>query len=374
MTNADVPIAEAKRRFDVAPQYFGITAAVTALFYPLAVIALYRSGRMLGTASGWASELSAWIVTLAAAILVYGVPAASFLIILALGQLATPSRAQVHARAWTHLAFASPPLFTAIGVLLYLLHSSSSDYIAWSAMWLVILLVMLSTGHDQPVSATQPQARAHSAWLVSAHGLCALTIVLVFLTPHIANHLTAIWSTDLHKSVMDGLRTIYRSNVIEPTLVTLLLFQIASGAALLGKRVGVENDIFGSLQTAAGAYLGVFVVSHLTAVFVLGRQAMQVDTNWDFAIGAAAGMMGDPWNVRLVPHYSLAVFLLFCHVACGVRMLLLGRRVSALAATRTAVAVIALGGAVALTVTLAMLGVHVGPMAWMHDHSSFTLP
>ena len=101
---------------------------------------------------------------------------------------------------------------------------------------------------------------------------------------------------------------------------------------------------------------------------------MQVDTNWDFAIGAPAGMMGDPWNVRLVPHYSLAVFLLFCHVACGVRMLLLGRRVSALAATRTAVAVIALGGAVALTVTLAMLGVHVGPMAWMHDHSSFTLP
>ena len=57
MTNADVPITEAKRRFDVAPQYFGITAAVTALFYPLAVIALYRSGRMLGTASGWASEL-----------------------------------------------------------------------------------------------------------------------------------------------------------------------------------------------------------------------------------------------------------------------------------------------------------------------------
>jgi hypothetical protein len=75
VTNADVPIAEAKRRFDVAPQYFGITAAVTALFYPLAVVALYGSGQMLGAASGWESALSAWIVTLAAAILVYGVPA-----------------------------------------------------------------------------------------------------------------------------------------------------------------------------------------------------------------------------------------------------------------------------------------------------------
>ena len=372
MTNADAPIADAKRRFDAAPQSFGIIAAVTALFYPLAVVALYGSGRMLGAASGWESALSAWIVTLAAAILVYGVPAASFWIILTLGQPEAPSRALVRVRAWTHLAFASPPLFTALGVLFYLLHLSSGDYIAWAAMWLAISLVMLSTGHDQPASATRPEAGAGSAWLVSAHGFSALTIVLVFLAPHTANHLTAIWSTDLHKSVMNGLRTIYRSNVIQPALVALLLFQIASGGTLLRNRIGVQNDIFGSLQTAAGAYLGVFVVSHLTAVFVLGRQAMQVDTNWDFAIGAPAGMMDDPWNVRLVPHYSLAVFLLFCHVACGVRMALLGRRVSALAATRTAIALIALGGAVALTVTLAMLGVHLGPIVSMHTHSSFT--
>jgi hypothetical protein len=40
--------------------------------------------------------------------------------------------------------------------------------------------------------------------------------------------------------------------------------------------------------------LGIFVISHLTAVFILGRQAMHVDTNWDFAIGAPTGMMGDP--------------------------------------------------------------------------------
>ena len=125
----------------------------------------------------------------------------------------------------------------------------------------------------------------------------------------------------------------------------------------------VNTDIFGSLQTAAGAYLGVFIVSHLIAVFALGRQAMQVDTNWDFATAAPAGLMGDPWNVRLVPHYSLAVFLLFAHLACGVRMVLLGRRVSASAALKTAVAIIALGAAVALAVTLAMLGVHMSPTA-----------
>jgi hypothetical protein len=214
-------------------------------------------------------------------------------------------------------------------------------------------------GHGTPVATTWEAEGAGLRWLRSVHGVSALTILLIFLAPHIANHLTAMWSAGLHKSVMNGLRTVYRHNAIQPAVVTLLLFQIASGGALLRKRIPVKKDFFGSLQTASGAYLGVFVVSHLTAVFVLGRQTMQVDTNWDFALAAHAGMMGDPWNVRLVPHYSLAVFLLFTHIACGVRMVILGRRVSAPAATRTAVAIIAFGGAVALTVTLAMLGVHV---------------
>lgn len=246
-------------------------------------------------------------------------------------------------------------------MLLYLLHSSG-EYIVWSAAWLAIALVNFSAANDTPVTATKRESKG-PMWLSSAHGLSALTILLIFLAPHIANHLTAIWSTDLHKSVMSGLRIVYRSNIIQPALVTLFVFQIASGSALFRKGMIVKSDIFGSLQTAAGAYLGAFIVSHLIAVFVLGRRAMQVDTNWDFAIAAPAGLMGDPWNVRLVPHYSLAVFLVFAHLACGVRMVLLRRRVSAAAAFRTAVAIIALGGAVAFAVTLAMLGVHISPKA-----------
>ncbi len=78
---------------------------------------------------------------------------------------------------------------------------------------------------------------------------------------------------------MNGLRTVYRSNAIQPALVALLMFQIASGGALLRRRVRIESDFFGSLQTASGAYLAAFILSHLTAVFVLGRRAMQVDTN-----------------------------------------------------------------------------------------------
>ncbi len=64
--------------------------------------------------------------------------------------------------------------------------------------------------------------------------------------------------------------------------------------------------------------------------------------------------MGHPWNVRLVPHYSLAVFLLFCHGACGLRMVLMGHGISANAATKTALMAISLGGVIALAIMFAM--------------------
>jgi hypothetical protein len=253
---------------------------------------------------------------------------------------------------------ASPPVFTALGVVLYLL-DSSSDYIVWALIWIPISLAAIAGVDDRRAAASGPERRAGPPWLRIAHGFSALAILLMFLVPHIANHLTAIWSADLHKTVMNRLRSVYRASPVQAALVGLFLSQIASGIALLGKRMAVPNGLFGSLQTASGAYLAAFVASHLTAVFVLGRWAMQVDTNWDFAIGAPAGMMGDTWNVRLVPHYSLAVFLLFTHLACGLRAVLLGHDVAEKMANGIAVGVIMFGGMVALTVISAMLGVHV---------------
>jgi len=350
--------AAAQRRFDLSSKYIFAVAPAAALFYPIALVAFYSGGRMLHSATSWERELSGWIVTLGAGILVYAVPLASFAVIYVLGRRSLSTQAEVRGRAWAHVAFASPPVFTAVGVLLYLVQSSS-DYIVWATMWLAIIAVVLLRDPGLPATPMPTGETKGSVWLRSAHGLSALTIVLIFLAPHIANHLTAVCSIGLHKWVMNGLRTVYRSNAIQPALVALLMFQIASGGALLRRRVRIESDFFGSLQTASGAYLAAFILSHLTAVFVLGRRAMQVDTNWDFAIGAPAGVMGHPWNVRLVPHYSLAVFLLFCHGACGLRMVLMGHGISANAATKTALMAISLGGVIALAIMFAMLGAHV---------------
>src|SRR5882672_2740432 len=106
-------------------RYLHAAPTVAALFYPVALVAFYSGGRMVHDASTWETLLSGWIVTLGGAILAYGVSAISFWVIHILGREPAPSRAQVRARRLAHVAIASPPLFTALGVILNLLHSSS---------------------------------------------------------------------------------------------------------------------------------------------------------------------------------------------------------------------------------------------------------
>jgi hypothetical protein len=332
-----------------------VAPAVAALLYPVALHALYGAGRLVHDATSLESALSAWAITLGAAALAYSVPAIALWAIQALGQEQHPSSPHIRARAFAHLAFASPPLFTALGVALYLVHSSS-DHIVWALIWVPIVAVAIVDEHRLGAVGAEP--RMQLRWLRTAHGLSAAAILAVFLAPHIANHLTAIWSTDLHKAVMRALRAVYRQSAVQSVLIGLLLFQVVGGITLLRSRMGVSDDRFGSLQTASAAYLAAFIASHLVAVFILGRQVLHVDTNWDFAVGAPAGVMGDPWNVRLIPHYSLAAFLLSAHVACGLRAVLLAHHATLRVANRVGIAMITLGAMIALTITLAMLGLH----------------
>lgn len=335
-----------------------IAPTVAALLYPVALHALYRGGRLMHDATSMENTLSAWTITLGATALVYSVPAIALWAIRVLGQEQHPTPADVRARGLAHLAFASPPLFTALGVALYLVHSNS-DYLVWALIWLPIVIVAVISERRRVAIASEPKMqKMQFRSLRTAHGLSAVAILTVFLAPHLANHLTAIWSSDLHKAVMDVLRVVYRQTAVQSILVGLLLFQIVSGIVLLRRRIGAADHTLGSLQTASGAYLAAFIASHLIAVFVLGRQFLHVDTNWDFAVGAPAGLMGDPWNVRLIPHYSLAVFLLCTHIACGLRAVLLGRHATLRAANWTSATAMAVGAVIALTITLAMLGLH----------------
>jgi len=108
-------------------------------------------------------------------------------------------------------------------------------------------------------------------------------------------------------------------------------------------------------------FLAAFIVSHLNAVFILGRAVTKVDTTFLWASGAPVGLLPDAWNVRLIPHYSLGVWFVITHMGLGLRGVLLAHKVSTAVANFVAWSVGGLGAAFALTITVAQLSVHATP-------------
>ena len=41
----------------------------------------------------------------------------------------------------------------------------------------------------------------------------------------------------------------------------------------------------------------------MDSVFLFARTYLGIDTGWGFATGAPTGIVKDPWNIRLLPHY-----------------------------------------------------------------------
>jgi hypothetical protein len=127
----------------------------------------------------------------------------------------------------------------------------------------------------------------------------------------------------------------------------------------LWAKIPRDADVYSSIQTATGGYLAVYIyiTSHLTAVFILGRIFLGIDTTFAWASGAPTGLLSDPWNVRLIPHYSLAVLFVISHLAMGARGILLGHGALLTSANRFAWIICGIGIAVSLLVTIAQLNV-----------------
>ncbi|WP_397448358.1 hypothetical protein [Pseudomonas sp. NA-150] len=64
-----------------------------------------------------------------------------------------------------------------------------------------------------------------------AHGISG-SVVAVYVLFHIFNHLFGLISPEAHGAVMDIGRKVYRAAAIEPLLVAVMLFQIATGLRL----------------------------------------------------------------------------------------------------------------------------------------------
>jgi hypothetical protein len=276
--------------------------------------------------------------------LVYSVPALSLAVVAKAGN-------DSRLRRVAHLSFAAPPLFVLIGVLFYMLKLPSADLVVWGIGWLGVLAFA-------PFAAPANKVPAVPApWIRTAHGYSAAAIIVIFLAWHLLNHMTAALSMDANKAVMDLLRSWYRSTFIQPLLVALFVIQLLSGLRLVWAKISREADIYSFIQTATGAYLVVYIVSHLIAVFVLGRMFLGIDTTFAWASGAPTGLLLDAWNVRLIPHYSLAVLFVISHVAMGLRTVLLAHGLRMAAANRITWIICGTGLAVSLVITFAQLSV-----------------
>jgi hypothetical protein len=289
--------------------------------------------------------------------LIYGVPAVAIGASYRLGRVESRSSTELVARRLAHLAMASPPLFVLIGVVSFLLHSPNGDYVFWLILWLTALAAAARSVRRQDTDAPVSSAPAPLPLKV-AHGSSALLIVLIFLGWHLLNHASAAFSLEFSQAMMSTLRKWYRSELVQPLLVTVMLFQLASGVILLWRATAVRSDLYRTLQTSTEAFLAVFIASHLNSVFILGRMVTKVDTTFLWASGAPVGLLSDVWNVRLIPRYSLGVWFVITHMGLGLRSVLLAHRVSPPTADRVAWGVSALGAAFALTITFAQLSVH----------------
>jgi succinate dehydrogenase/fumarate reductase cytochrome b subunit len=217
-------------------------------------------------------------------------------------------------------AVAAPPLFALLGGWLDFQHAIPIGGLGvWVVLWSALTVVaVIERPHDELLGS--PPSRR----LATAHGVSAAAITL-FAVAHLGNHLGGLLGGDTHMAIMHTLRKVYRHSLIEPILLAAVAFQLATGGVLLWRKVARSTDWFDLLQTATGAYLMMFLLSHTTAA-LRARYLNGIDTNWAWASGSE--LLTDPWSARLAPYYFLAVIAFGVHGACGLRTVALGHGAS----------------------------------------------
>jgi hypothetical protein len=121
-----------------------------------------------------------------------------------------------------------------MGVVLSMLHNPVPDTWLWVACWAIALALLLRSDNGAPARLALP--------LRVAHGVSALTLVLIFLALHIANHLIFPAGPATYDAVMEMFRHVYRTDILQPLLVTLFLFQIGTGLFFAWRLTAASSD------------------------------------------------------------------------------------------------------------------------------------
>jgi hypothetical protein len=122
------------------------------------------------------------------------------------------------------------------------------------------------------------------------------------------------------------------------------------------RHTAAPSDRFRTFQIASGVYLAFYVLGDMDSVFIFARTYLGIDTGWDFATSAPTGLIKDPWNIRLVPHYWLGVFFVLSHLAAGTRVVMISHGASKALADRFMIASAVTAGVIATAIMLGMCG------------------
>jgi hypothetical protein len=351
-----------------------VIPALCALAYP-SLLSWLSAGLVLLHGSDSPTGPIVWVGVVGSLTLALGVMLVSFVFGLTLGSPHVGRSEDFRARCVTLLAFAAPSLYVGFANVAGVLSARWAVSVAWLVFWTLMAMVVLlgsrsssvgsssvgsssvgspSVGSPSEASAISPVGHRR---LAVAHGVSALAILLLFVGPHIGNHLAGFWSGSVHTEIMNVARRLYRDDIIQPILLTLIGFQIMSGVVLVRRKMRMPSDFFGTVQTMCGAYIGVYLLAHMTAVFA-ARYA-GVDTNWAWLTRPNDIMLSSLSNLRLVAHYWVGPIAIVAHVACGLRAILLQHHVSTATANRLVPALITLGVVASSLIMIALLNVHV---------------
>ncbi|HEX3912684.1 MAG TPA: hypothetical protein VHW71_04185 [Steroidobacteraceae bacterium] len=264
------------------------------------------------------------------------------------------SQSTLHARRLAYASIAAPSLFVFVGVLRGLLGLRMPEGALWIGLWTVAALYGQS---GRGALTSRPAMPPPRAWRI-AHGISA-ALIACFVLFHLANHLFGLLGPDTHAAIMKAGRRAYRNAVIEPLLVVLLLFQVASGVRLAWVWSGLRSDAYRIFQVGSGAYLAAYIVAHMNSALISARAVRKIDTDWSWASGAPVGLIHDAWDIRLLPHYALGVFFIVGHLSSGLRVVMLAHGVRTAVANRLWAVGMTAGVVISTAIVCALCGIRV---------------
>ena len=331
-----------------------VIPALCALAYP-SLLSWLSAGLVLLHGSDSPNGPIVWVSVIGSLTLALAVMLVSFVFGLTLGSPHVGRPEDFRARCVALLAFATPSLYVGFANVGGVLAAPSAVPVAWLVFW--TLMAMIALVGSRPSSAASAISPVGHRRLAAAHGVSALGILLLFVGPHIGNHLAGFWSGSVHTEIMNAARRVYRDDIVQPILLALIGFQILSGTILVRRRMRMPSDIFGTVQTMCGAYIGVYLLAHMTAVFA-ARYA-EIDTNWAWLTRPNDSLLASLFKLRLIAHYWVGPIAIVAHVACGLRWVSLQHDVSTATANRIAWALITLGVVASSLIMAALLNIHI---------------